>query len=78
LIFAFNFHPTQSYTDYHVAAAPGRYQMILDSDAKDFGGHGRLDPDQEHVAPVNTSPSTDRSFLSLYLPNRTVIVLRKI
>ena len=78
LIFAFNFHPTQSYTDYHVAAAPGRYQMILDSDAKDFGGHGRLDPDQEHVAPVNASPSTGRSFLSLYLPNRTVIVLRKI
>jgi 1,4-alpha-glucan branching enzyme len=77
LIFAFNFHPTQSYTDYHVAAAAGRYRMLLDSDADAFGGHGRLAPDQEQVAPANASSSTDRSCLRLYLPNRTVIVLGK-
>jgi len=75
LTFVFNFHPTQSYTDYHIAAKAGRYRMILDSDAEAFGGHGRLYPSQKHVALANTSPSTDRLFLSLYLPSRTVIVL---
>jgi len=78
LIFAFNFHPTQSYPDYHIAASSGRYRMILDSDAEAFGGHGRLDADQEHATLANASQSTDRSFLSLYIPNRTVVVLRTV
>ncbi len=52
--------------------------MILDSDTEAFGGHGRLNPDQEHDTLANASQSTDRSFLSIYIPNRTVIVLRKI
>jgi 1,4-alpha-glucan branching enzyme len=49
LVFAFNFHPTQSYSDYPIMVEDGRYQMILDSDAVEFGGHGRLVPNQEHL-----------------------------
>jgi len=67
LIFVFNFHPTRSHNDYPIAAAPGQYRMIMDSDAPEYGGHGRLQRDQRHF-------TTDRA-LSLYLPTRTALVL---
>jgi len=76
LIFAFNFHPTQSYSDYQIMAKAGRYQMILDSDAKEFGGHGRLVPNQEHFTLTSSSPPVGSSLPSIYIPNRTVIVLQ--
>lgn len=48
LIFVFNFHPTKSYTDYRVGApAGGKYRIVLDTDDKQFGGHGRLDHSTE-------------------------------
>ena len=50
--------------------------MILDSDAKEFGGHGRLIPDQEHITLLDSSPPVGQSILSLYLPHRTAIVLQ--
>ena len=78
LIFAFNFHPTQSYSDYQIMAKAGRYQMIPDSDAKEFGGHGRLVPNQEHFTLTSSSPPAGPSLLSIYIPNRTVIVLKPI
>jgi 1,4-alpha-glucan branching enzyme len=78
LIFAFNFHPMQSYSDYPIMAKAGRYQMILDSDAKEFGGHGRLVPNQEHFTLTSSSQPAGRSLLDIYIPNRTVIVLQPI
>jgi 1,4-alpha-glucan branching enzyme len=45
LLWIFNFHPTNSYTDYRVGVdVPGEYQIILDTDDKNFGGFGRIDP----------------------------------
>jgi len=38
LIFAFNFNPCQSFTDYRFGAPPGKYLMILDCDALKYGG----------------------------------------
>lgn len=76
LVFAFNFHPTQSYSDYHILEKTGRYKMILDSDVKKFGGHGRLAPDQEHITLMDSSQPVGQSVLSVYLPNRTAIVLK--
>jgi 1,4-alpha-glucan branching enzyme len=70
LIFAFNFHPTHSYTDYQFAAAPGTYVLRLDSDAPQFGGHNRIDRGLAH----QTLPAPHHR-LSLYLPNRTALVL---
>jgi 1,4-alpha-glucan branching enzyme len=44
LVFVFNFNSTKSYTDYRVAIpTAGKYRIVLDSDDKKFGGHGRLD-----------------------------------
>jgi 1,4-alpha-glucan branching enzyme len=74
LLFAFNFHPDRSYSDYRFEAPAGTYKMILDSDAPQYGGHNRLIANQEHLTLCD--PVTDRKmeFLSLYLPSRTALV----
>ncbi|KAK4043609.1 alpha-glucan branching enzyme [Parachaetomium inaequale] len=44
LVFVFNFHPTQSFTDYRIGIEEaGTYRIVLDSDTKDHGGFCRLD-----------------------------------
>jgi 1,4-alpha-glucan branching enzyme len=75
LIFVFNFHPVRSYTDYCFEAAPGKYRMIFNSDAPEYGGHSRLIPDQYHLTLHDTSTGHGRNLLCLYIPNRTAIVL---
>jgi len=78
LVFVFNFHPASSYTDYRFEATPGKYQMILNSDAPEYGGHSRLIPDQCHLTLHDPVKQQDRNLLSLYIPNRTALVLRQV
>jgi len=75
LIFAFNFNPHRSFTDYQFEASPGKYCMVLDCDSPKYGGHGRLMPDQSHFTLVNESETRSRNMLSLYLPARSAFVL---
>jgi 1,4-alpha-glucan branching enzyme len=76
LLFAFNFHPQQSFTDYQFDAPPGKYSMIFTCDAARYGGHQRLVPDQEHPTIPDSDKNSDRHYLSLYLPARTALVLK--
>ena len=75
LIFAFNFNPIQSFTDYRFEAPPGKYRMILDSDAPEYGGHGRLDSQQAHFTIFESTEGKKQNMLSLYLPARSAFVL---
>jgi 1,4-alpha-glucan branching enzyme len=75
LLFVFNLHPHQSFSDYRFKAAPGRYRLILDSDASQYGGHGRLTPDQIHTTLADPSGASSQKILSLYLPSRSAQVL---
>uniref|UniRef100_A0A162AB90 1,4-alpha-glucan branching enzyme n=1 Tax=Daucus carota subsp. sativus TaxID=79200 RepID=A0A162AB90_DAUCS len=53
LIFVFNFHPDCTYDGYKVGCdMPGIYRVALDSDALEFGGHGRVSHNVDHF----TSP----------------------
>ena len=78
----FNFHPSESYVDYRFNSLPGKYRMVFDSDAKEYGGHGRLLPHQHHETSVDVSGDVSgggkRHLISLYLPTRTAIVLEKV
>ena len=68
LLFAFNFHPVNSYQNYTIyAPLDGQYREILHSDEWHFGGHGRLVYRMLHQV-------VDHS-LRLYLPARSVVVL---
>ncbi len=74
LVFAFNFHPTSSYVDLRIPVPDATdYSMILDTDAKCFGGHGRVG---EVVYPWQHAPYGGRNqSIQMYLPNRTAQVL---
>ena len=49
VLFIFNFHPTNSFTDYRVGVdIAGTYKIVLTSDEKRFGGHDRVDLSVEH------------------------------
>lgn len=49
LVFVFNFHPTDDLEGLRVGCGlPGKYKVVLDSDAFDFGGKGRVSHDAEH------------------------------
>jgi 1,4-alpha-glucan branching enzyme len=77
LVFAFNFHPRNSYCDYRIVAPPGKYRAVLDSDALPYGGHSRLAANQDHLTLFEEAMGS-RDFLSLYLPTRTGIVLKPV
>lgn len=68
LIFIFNFHPQKSYSDYGLYLSPGTYVEIFHSDQDEFGGFERLHLGQEHKV-------VDHQ-VRLYLPSRTVLVLK--
>ena len=77
-IYIFNFNPTQSFVDYKIGVElPGTYKIILDSDAKELGGHGRLDHNTKYF--TFNEPWNNRSnSLLVYIPTRTAIVLERI
>jgi 1,4-alpha-glucan branching enzyme len=52
--------------------------MVFYSDAKRYGGHGRLLLDQYHETSIDVSDSKKQHLISLYLPTRTAIVLEKV
>jgi 1,4-alpha-glucan branching enzyme len=78
LIFLFNFNPTRSFSDYPVDLPLGEYHLILDSDAVEFGGHGRIQPGQVYFTRPESLPDGNVQHLAtIYLPTRTALVLRR-
>ena len=76
-IFAFNFDPAVSYTDYGFAAIAGSYRLVLDSDEAEFDGFGRLSPGEIHYTINQKSPNGPQDLqdtLLLYLPCRCAMV----
>jgi 1,4-alpha-glucan branching enzyme len=74
LWFCFNFHPSNSYTDYAFEALPGSYAAVLDSDAGKFDGFDRRIDGNISV----TLPSQSGEQLKVYLPCRTALVLKRL
>ena len=68
-IFAFNFNPTASFGDFRFQAPDGEYAMAFNSDDPAYGGFSRLGADERHT--------TVDGWLSLYLPSRVALVLKK-
>ncbi|KAK3445557.1 hypothetical protein EUGRSUZ_A01533 [Eucalyptus grandis] len=74
LVFVFNFHWNNSYTDYHVGCLkPGKYKIVLNSDDALFGGYSRIDPLAEFFTFEEWYDDRPSSFL-VYAPSRTAIV----
>lgn len=76
-IFIFNFHPSDSYEQLQIPVHDeGIYNVIFSTDRDIYGGFSRIDEMYGHV----TRPIENADFesgISVYLPSRTAIVLKK-
>ena len=72
-VFVFNFNPDESFEDYKIPAEAGSYEIILNSDAKEYGGFNRVDESMDY----ETIKDGMTNQLMLYIPNRTAMVMRK-
>ena len=68
-IFALNFSPSASYEGYSFNAPEGEWELIFDSDDKDYDGFSRLKNGERHWSDGK---------MSVYLPCRCAFVLRKV
>ena len=79
LLFVFNFNPTQSFTGYGFMMKEGAYDVVLNTDAKAFGGNGLSDDSIRHFTNFDPLLKKDgKGWLQLYLPARSAVVLRKV
>lgn len=77
LIFVFNWSPNKSFPDYGFLAPAGEYEVVLDSDSKEFGGNGLIDDSVNHFTmPDPLYSPAGKGWLKMYLPARTAQVLR--
>jgi 1,4-alpha-glucan branching enzyme len=75
LIFIFNWHPNNSIPDYRFfCPQEGNYKIILSTDDPEFGGFDRVDMKMNY----SSIKSGDTDQLSVYLPNRMAMVLKKV
>ena len=80
-IFAANFNPTDSFSDYGFAAPGGQYELVLDTDEADYDGFSLIERGEKHLTVAQKSPNGPQEYndtLYLYLPARTMQVLRKV
>ena len=74
LLWIFNFHPTNSFTDYRVGVEQGgTYRIVLNSDSKSFGGLDRIDESTRFFT-TDFAWNDRKNFLQVYIPTRSAIV----
>lgn len=74
LVWAFNFHPHKSFSDYRIGTnMPGPYKAVLSSDDKEFMGHDRISKQCEHFTTKEQWDGRDYWF-QVYLPSRTCAI----
>ena len=79
LLFVFNFSPSRSFTDYGLLVPTGAYEVVLNTDAKEFGGNGLNDDSVTHFTAYDPLYVTDhKEWLKLYIPARSAMVLKKL
>ena len=80
LIFVFNWHPTAAIPDYELPVhEAGKYEVVLSTDEKRFGGLARQEAGEEHFTfNVEGEDGTLYPRLKIYNTSRTAIVLRKV
>ena len=74
LMFAFNFNPTQSFTDVKVSLPHiADYEVVLNTDDPKYGGQGLIG----NVPYPAIVDEKGNSVISLYLPARSALVLKE-
>lgn len=76
LVFVFNFHPVNSYTNYRVGCwKEGQYKVVLSSDEEVFGGYRNVTKEADAVFQAsNHSHDSRPASFQVYAPSRTCVV----
>ena len=78
-VFVFNWNGQKSFADYGILAPAGKYDVVLNTDAKEFAGFGIADDSIEHFTTPDPLYEKDgKGWLKLYVPARSAVVLKKI
>lgn len=78
LVFVFNFSPNRSYEGYGFRVPEGEYEVVLNTDAKVYGGNGLADDSVKHLTNFDPLLARDhKGWLKLYIPARSAVVLKK-
>lgn len=78
VLFVLNFHPFKSFSDYEVGIeTPGKYKVVLDSDAEEFGGHKRIDRGVD-VFTFDKPYAGRRNSIKTYIPSRVGIIFARV
>lgn len=79
LLFVFNFHPTNSYTDYGFLTKKGSYKIVLNTDSGKFGGFENIDETQKLLTVFDELYAKEgKEWLKMYIPARSAVVLEKV
>ena len=82
LLFIFNFHHSNSYTDYGIIVPPATsWKHLFDTDEKRFGGQGLVQQGGTYLPSLVLDGRRHGELvqqIKAYLPARTAIVLKKI
>lgn len=78
LVFVFNFSPNRSYEGYGFRVPEGEYEVVLNTDAKAYGGNGLADDSVKHLTNFDPLLARDhKGWLKLYILARSAVVLKK-
>ncbi len=77
-LLVFNFHPTNSFTDYGIPVK-GKFRIVLDTDDPTFGGFDRVNRNSYYTSTRKGERPTHNLpfYLYLYLPSRCALVLKR-
>ena len=77
LFFFFNFHPHASYPDYEITTLPGKYELVMNTDSRQFDGHGSVSEPQDYFTTPQTRGNEITHQLRIYLPCRSALVMKR-
>ncbi|KAG1666835.1 hypothetical protein FOA52_009459 [Chlamydomonas sp. UWO 241] len=80
LVFVLNWHPSSDYEGFKVATpVPGKWRVALDSDAREFGGSGRVGHDVDHFTqPSETIFQERHQYMHVLSPSRTAVAYYRV
>jgi 1,4-alpha-glucan branching enzyme len=76
LLLAFNFSPTESYTNVELKVSGENYDLALSTDAVKYDGFGRVDESVKYKSELQFGQNFDARILRVYMPSRTALVFK--
>jgi 1,4-alpha-glucan branching enzyme len=76
LVFVMNFNPSTSFKDYGFDTEPGKYSIVLNTDAGSFGGNNLVNEKMTYYTSSYGDKEMFKTHLNIYIPSRTGLVFR--